>query len=140
MTQPGAGEQQRTAARRAGAAAAVAGGAVVATGLAGSLGAAAYVARSPREEQLVTVIADAAAPLRTAAASLLELQGRPAVSPKAALREAATAVTGPEVETTLARVSEARERRTLAPGVAGATLLELVALARALRARLHELR
>lgn len=101
---------------------------------------AAYVARSPREEQLVTVIADAAAPLRTAAASLLELQGRPAVSPKAALREAATAVTGPEVETTLARVSEARERRTLAPGVAGATLLELVALARALRARLHELR
>src|SRR6185369_5936742 len=31
---------------------------------------AAYVARSPREEQLVTVIADAAAPLRTAAASL----------------------------------------------------------------------
>lgn len=45
MTQPTAGAEQRSAARRAGAAAAVAGGAVVATGLAGSLGAAAYVAR-----------------------------------------------------------------------------------------------
>jgi len=40
----------------------------------------------------------------------------------------------------LVRVSEVRERQALPPGVAGTTLLELVALARALRARLRELR
>ena len=55
---------------------------------------AAYVERSPREEQLVAVVADAAAPLRTAAASLLDLEGRRAPSPKAALREVAQGMGG----------------------------------------------
>jgi predicted nucleotidyltransferase len=100
---------------------------------------AAYVARSQREEQLVTVIADAAPPLRTAAASLLELEGRRAASPKAALREVATAVAGPLAEGTLVRMSQARETGALPAGVAGDTLLELIALARGLRAGLRRL-
>jgi hypothetical protein len=100
---------------------------------------AAYVARSQREEQLVTVVADAAPPLRTAAASLLELEGRPAAPAKAALREAARAVAGPLAEATLVRMSQARETGTLPAGVAGDTVLELIALARGLRARLRAL-
>ena len=100
---------------------------------------AAYVERSPREEQLVAVVADAAAPLRTAAASLLDLEGRRAPSPKAALREVAQAVGGPLIEAALIRMSQARETGTLPPGVAGETLLELAALAGAMRARLRAL-
>jgi predicted nucleotidyltransferase len=100
---------------------------------------AAYVGRSLREEQLVSVVADAAPPLRTAAASLLELEGRPAASPKAALREVATAVAGPLAEGTLVRMSQARDTGALAAGVAGDTVLELIALARGLRARLRGL-
>jgi predicted nucleotidyltransferase len=98
---------------------------------------AAYVERGLHEEQLVALIADAAAPLRTAAASLLELEGRQPASPKAALREVALAVRGPAVEAALLRMSEARETGALPPGVAGETLVDLVALARALRARLR---
>jgi hypothetical protein len=100
---------------------------------------AAYVERSRREEQLVAVVADAAAPLRTAAASLLELEGRPAMAPKAALREVAVAAGGPLVEATLVRMSQARETGGLPAGVAGDTVLELIALARGLRARLRAL-
>jgi predicted nucleotidyltransferase len=100
---------------------------------------AAYVERGLYEEQLVTAIADAAAPLRTAAASLLELEGRHPASPKSALREVALAVSGPGVEAALRRMSEARETGALPPDVAGETLVDLVDLARALRARLRGL-
>src|SRR5262249_28972756 len=100
---------------------------------------AAYVERGLHEEQLVAVVADAAPPLRTAAASLLELQGRGAVPPKAALGELAPALVGATAAATLRRLSEARETGTLPPGVAEHTLLELVALARGLRARLRTL-
>jgi predicted nucleotidyltransferase len=100
---------------------------------------AAYVERSLREEQLVRVVAEAAAPLRTAAASLLELEGRTPESAKAALRELAGPVLGAGAESVLARVSEARETRTLPPDVAGETLLALIELARGLRARLSSL-
>jgi predicted nucleotidyltransferase len=41
-----------------------------------------YVVASLREEQLAVVIAETAGPLRTAAATLLELEGRPVASPK----------------------------------------------------------
>src|SRR5262245_51421335 len=101
---------------------------------------AAYVERGLREEQLVPVVAHAAAPLRAAAASLLELEGKTVASPKAALREVAAAIGGAAAEGVLARVSEARETRTLPPGVAGETLLALVALATGIRARLRALR
>lgn len=100
---------------------------------------AAYVERGLREEQLVTVIADAGAPLRTAAAGLLELEGRAADSPKAALHQLASTLGEPGWETTLARVSQARETRALPPGTAGETLLALVELARRMRARLRAL-
>src|SRR6478735_3645450 len=46
-----------------------------------------FVSRGLREEQLVLAIADAAAPLRSCAATLLELEGRAAGSPKEALQQ-----------------------------------------------------
>lgn len=100
---------------------------------------ASYVERGQHAEQLVLAVADAAAPLRTAAASLLELQGRRALAPKQALREVARAVAGPASEATLVRMSQARETGILAAGVAAETLLELIELARALRTRLTTL-
>src|SRR2546427_2772180 len=93
-----------------------------------------YVERSLDEDRLTAVVADAAAPLRTAAASLLELQGRPAATPKAALREVVAALGEPQWETTLARLSEAREQATLPPGQSAEALLAVVALAQRLRA------
>ena len=100
---------------------------------------AAYVERSLDEDRLAVIVADAAAPLRTAAASLLELQGRPAAAPKAALREVVAALGEPRWETTLARLSEARERAALPPGQSGETLLAVIALADRLRAHLRAL-
>ena len=96
-----------------------------------------YVERSLDEDRLTAVVADAAAPLRTAAASLLELEGRPAASPRAALREVVGALGDARWQTTLARLSEAREQATLPPGQPAETLLALIELADRLRARLR---
>ena len=98
-----------------------------------------YVERSLREEQLVSVIAEAAAPLRTAAATILELEGGPVVAPKEALQRLAGALGAPDWQTTLTRMSEARETRALPPGAAGETTLALADLAQRLRARLAAL-
>jgi len=97
---------------------------------------AAYVERGLYEEQLVAVVADAAPPLRTAAASLLELEGHPGASPKLALREVALALGGPATEAALSRMSQARDTGTLPASAGGQTLLDLIELARALRTRL----
>lgn len=101
----------------------------------------AYVSRSLREEQLIVVIADAAGPLRSCAAALLELEGSSADSPKAALERVAAslsqAVTEHEVgwAEALSRVSEARREGMLPSGVAGPTLFGLIELARAMQSR-----
>ena len=94
-----------------------------------------YVERSLREEQVSRAIADAAGPLRTCAASILELEGRPAPSPREALRTLATSLGGDDWAPVLDRVSEARERQVLPPGVAPDTLLRLIELTRLMRAR-----
>ena len=44
-----------------------------------------YVTRGHHEEQLSIAVAEAAGPLREDAATLLELEGRPASTPKQAL-------------------------------------------------------
>jgi hypothetical protein len=92
-----------------------------------------YALVSLREEQLPAVVADAAGPLRAAAASLLELEGRAVESPKSALAQVARELgTGDEV---LSRMSQAREAGTLPPGTAGAVVFDLMALAAAMRGR-----
>ncbi len=96
---------------------------------------AAYVLRSLREEQLALVVADAAGPLRACAATLLELEGQPAPSPKEALARVAGSLGQAGSDGALANLSVARERRLLPPGVAAATLFRLIELAQRMSAR-----
>jgi predicted nucleotidyltransferase len=91
----------------------------------------AYLARGLREEQLVRIIADTAGPLRSCAATLLELEGHQAESPKEALRQVASSLPDGLVHANdISRISEAREKQRLPPGVAGPTLFHLIELAR----------
>jgi len=86
----------------------------------------AYAQSSLREEQAAVVIADAAGPLRAAAASILKLEGRAASDPKSAL---ATLTASTEFANALPYISEARERRVLAPGTAANVLFDIARLA-----------
>lgn len=93
----------------------------------------AYVERSLREEQCAQTVAEAAAPLRTSAASILELEGGGALPPK----EALAAMAG-ELGTfagLLPHLSEAREHRALPAGEGAAILFSTMELARALHER-----
>jgi predicted nucleotidyltransferase len=94
-----------------------------------------YVLVSLRDEQLAAIVADAAGPLRAAAEIMLQLEGRPAASPKVALELLARELDANRWTEPLARLSDARENGKLPPGVGGKAVLELVALAEALRAR-----
>jgi hypothetical protein len=93
----------------------------------------AYVSRSLREEQLAFSIADFAGPLRACAATLLELQGEPVPSPKAALEKiAGTLLPGGASAELMNRITEARTERVLPPGEAGATFFAMLGLAQRL--------
>ena len=99
-----------------------------------------YVARGLREEQLVAVIADTAGPLRACAATLLDLEGLPATSPKEALHQVASSLpNGAEHAKEILLISEAREKQVLAPGVAAPALFDLIELARAMWTRANAL-
>ena len=87
------------------------------------------------EEQLAGLVAQTAGPLRACAATLLELEGRSAGSPKEALRRFTESLGEPGWETVLARLSEARETRHLPPHVAGDVVMRLVELTGRLRQR-----
>jgi predicted nucleotidyltransferase len=84
-----------------------------------------------REERLAYVIAEAAGPLRACAAEILELEGAGPIAPKEALERVAGRP--------LPKVSQAREEGALAPGEAVPVLLELIALAAAMKARAERL-
>jgi hypothetical protein len=98
-----------------------------------------YALRSAFDDQVVAAVADVAGPLRAAAAALLELEGRPAASPKAALAAVVASLGDPSLADAVARMSEAREQRTLPPGVAAPTLASLARLADRLKRRALEL-
>ncbi|MCA1576116.1 MAG: nucleotidyltransferase domain-containing protein [Acidobacteria bacterium] len=98
----------------------------------------AYVSRSLREEQLSTVIANAAGPLRACASTLLELEGRPASSPKDALEQIASSSAAAAHDVQL--ISEARQRHTLPPGAAAPALFHLIELAHTMWARAAQLK
>lgn len=98
-----------------------------------------YVARSLREEQATLAVADMAGPLRAAASSLLELEGRPAPTPKEALETVAQELPLPDTERLLTRLSRAREDRSLPAGTAAETLFALYDLAVKLHDRVTRL-
>jgi predicted nucleotidyltransferase len=99
----------------------------------------AYVTRGLREEQLALAIADAAGPLRSCAATLLELEGQTISSPKAAFEKFVQTSGNSTWSEALQRISEAREQRILPPGVAGTNLLRLVEIAGEIRSHLKQL-
>jgi predicted nucleotidyltransferase len=94
----------------------------------------AYLLLSLHEEQLATVIAEAAAPLRSAAAALLELEGETAPAPKQALERVAAALPG-DWAPILRHISEAREQVGLTAQDASETLFRLSELADRMRER-----
>jgi predicted nucleotidyltransferase len=90
-----------------------------------------YISRGLREEQLVATIADAAGPLRSCAATLLELEGVSVASARDALQQISSSLPGAEKRNEeLKLISEARQKRTLPAGVAAPTLFHLIELAR----------
>ncbi len=99
----------------------------------------AYVERSLREEQCAIIVADATGPLRTSAASILELEGHAPLPPKEALEAVAGELAQRELADVLPHLSEARERRVLPPGEAASILFRTLELARALYSRASRL-
>lgn len=97
-----------------------------------------YVVISLREEQLALTIAETAGPLRSAAATLLELEGQPVASPKQSLETVARSLEGDWTEA-LAAISEARQSRRLAPGKAPQIAFQLIDLAQVMRLRAERL-
>jgi hypothetical protein len=97
-----------------------------------------YALLSLREEQLVSVIAEAASPLRAAALALLEMRGDTgALSPREALVKVAADSAKNEFVSAVATLPLAREDQALAVGQAGPVLLQLSALATYLLAGLN---
>lgn len=98
-----------------------------------------YILRSLRDEQAAIVVADIAGPIRACAEALLELQGKPATSPKEALEKVAARLPGSGWSDALKHISEARETRKLPPGVGAPTLLRLIELTREMRTQVEAL-
>ncbi|MET3107936.1 putative nucleotidyltransferase [Oxalobacteraceae bacterium GrIS 2.11] len=94
-----------------------------------------YVSLSLREEQLAHFIADAAPPLRSSAASILQLEGHGELAGKLALEQIVAESSHPDFQSILHNVSEAREQGHLAQGTAPATAMNLMQLTRYLRER-----
>lgn len=95
----------------------------------------AYVERSLREEQCAITVADAAGPLRTSAASIVELEGGQAMPPKEALEKVVGELARRDLADLLPHLSEAREQRVLPAGRAASILFSTLELARALHER-----
>lgn len=98
-----------------------------------------YVERSLREEQAALTVADAAGPLRASAAAILEIEGTPAASPKAALETVVRQLGRDDLLALLPHLSEAREERALPDGRAAAALYLTIELAGALAERAQRL-
>ena len=98
-----------------------------------------YVMLSLREEQLALLIADAAGPLRSSAASLLKLEGQPPLAPKEALEKVVGEMNDASLGAALIEISAAREDRQLAPGKSAPALMSLIELTRRLRERVARL-
>ncbi len=95
-----------------------------------------YISRGSREEQLAATIAGAAGPLRSCAATLLELEGVTVASAKDALQQLSASLPGAEQrEQYLHFISDARQKQILAPGIAAPVLFRLIELASLMWAR-----
>ena len=87
------------------------------------------------DDQLVLAIVHAASPLRSAAATLRELEGRPRVSARESLEQVVQELGDPRFTDAVTRISAARESGVLPPEVPRQTVLSLIDLAGALHER-----
>ena len=99
-----------------------------------------YLLVSLNEEQLAGAIADAAGPLRSAAASLAQLEGRPPLPGKQALEAFVDTLNDPALRAALQAMSSARETAHLAPGLALPAFTGLMAITEQLRNHAEQLR
>ena len=99
-----------------------------------------YMLLSLNEEQLAGAIADAAGPLRSAAASLAQLEGRSAQSGKQALEAFVDQLGDPALHTALQAMSKARETARLAPGQALPAFTSLMTITERLREHAEQMR
>ena len=99
-----------------------------------------YMLLSLNEEQLAGAIADAAGPLRSAAASLAQLEGKSAQSGKQALEAFVDQLGDPALNTALQAMSKARETARLAPGQALPAFTGLMAITERLREHAEQMR
>ena len=100
---------------------------------------ASYVARSLREEQLNLVIAGALGPLRSYAADLLDLEGRPSASSSQALETVGAELAMPDWTRLLARLSATQESRLSSLGEAPLLFSPLLDLACRMHSRAEAL-
>jgi hypothetical protein len=99
----------------------------------------AYVTR-PFDDQIVAVIVHAAGALRSAAATLRELEGQPRVSGREALAQLVKELGDPRFVDLVAQMSAARESGVLPPGVPRQAMLALIDLAGAMHERAARIR
>lgn len=99
-----------------------------------------YLLVSLNEEQLAGAIADAAGPLRSAAASLAQLEGKSALSGKQALEAFVEQLGEPALHAALQAMSLARETARLAPGQALPAFTGLMAITAHLREHAETMR
>ncbi|HKV64471.1 MAG TPA: nucleotidyltransferase domain-containing protein [Candidatus Acidoferrum sp.] len=100
---------------------------------------ASYVSRSLREEQLSLVIAYAIGPLRSSAAALVELQGRPAASSHHALELVGAELGLANWPQTFALLSATHESRLLPHGESSRLFFEILDLAYRMHSRAEAL-
>ena len=99
-----------------------------------------YLLVSLHEEQLAGAIADAASPLRSAAASLAQLSGRPPLPGKQALEAFVDTLGEPALQAALESMSTARETARLAPGLALPAFTGLMVITERLRDHAEQMR
>lgn len=99
-----------------------------------------YMLLSLNEEQLAGAIADAAGPLRAAAASLAQLEGKSAQSGKQALEAFVDQLGEPALHVALQAMSKARETARLAPGQALPAFTSLMTITERLREHAETMR
>ncbi|OYO28004.1 nucleotidyltransferase domain-containing protein [Janthinobacterium sp. PC23-8] len=99
-----------------------------------------YLLLSLNEEQLAGAIADAAGPLRSAAASLAQLDGQAPLAGKQALEAFVERLGEPALHAALQHMSLARETARLAPGLALPAFIGLMTITEQLRKHAEQLR
>jgi hypothetical protein len=98
-----------------------------------------YASGGANEHELADTIAEASGPIRTCAASLLELEGNPYRPPKESFGVLVASLAPPLSPDLAAWISEARENRPLPPGAARSVLLDLIDLCARMQLRANRL-